>query len=79
MTEQRAIEVLEYAKNHYDEMGYGAPKIAVDMAINALEKQIAKKPIDTDWLYCPNCKVTLKVGLEKYCEHCGQRLNWEEE
>ena len=62
------------------------------VAINALEKQIAKKPIKTDsyrgilkrvYAYaCPTCG---NVCLEKYmnerqntmfCWDCGQKLDW---
>ena len=38
MTREKAIEVLEYARN-YDGMDYGAPSIALDMAISALRQQ----------------------------------------
>ena len=38
MTKEKAIEVLEYARN-YDGMDYGAPSIALDMAISALRQQ----------------------------------------
>ena len=38
MTREEAIEVLEYARN-YDGMDYGAPSIALDMAISALRQQ----------------------------------------
>ena len=38
MTNDKAIEVLEYARN-YDGMDYGAPSIALDMAISALRQQ----------------------------------------
>ena len=38
MTNEEAIEVLEYARN-YDGMDYGAPSIALDMAISALRQQ----------------------------------------
>lgn len=51
--------------------------------INALEKQIPKKPIaDNDgWLCCPNCHETFPMfdSLHKrlwYCGGCGQRLDW---
>ena len=63
-------------KYNYLQGTVGEHKEALRMAIKALEKQIAKKPISTDWLRCPTCNVTLKIGLEKYCEHCGQRLKW---
>lgn len=38
MTIQKAIEVLEYARN-YDGMNYGAPSIALDMAISVLRQE----------------------------------------
>ena len=38
MTREEAIEVLEYARN-YEGMDYGAPSIALDMAISALRQQ----------------------------------------
>ena len=41
MTNEKAIEVLEYARN-YDGMDYGAPSIALDMAISALRAQQEK-------------------------------------
>lgn len=55
--------------------------------INALEKQIPKKPIEDryPWCICPNCggSVYLKniqehifVDETSYCEHCGQALDW---
>lgn len=40
------------------------------------EKATAKKPIETDWLRCPNCNATLFLG-EKHCI-CGQKLDWSE-
>ncbi len=47
MTNQRAIEVLEYSKG-YDGMDCGAPKIALDMAIRALETIEKIKEIITE-------------------------------
>lgn len=45
MTREKAIEVLEYARN-YDGMDYGAPSIALDMAISALRQQdVADKDV----------------------------------
>lgn len=58
---------------------------AIEMAIEALEKQIQKKPKvllkgTTDWntkCVCQNCKGFI-FGKPKYCE-CGQALDWSEE
>lgn len=57
---------------------------ALDMAIEALEKQIPKKPRETRCaLMCSNCghKITEK-GCKKlgrlYCKKCGQAIDWGE-
>lgn len=64
-----------------------------DMAINALEKQIPKKPIEYEDKYygCPACGNPVMHKWEKcqtvlndkknglpYCLGCGQALDWEE-
>ena len=95
MTESEAIKVLEYIR----ETGNGespyvgcAQNIAIEMAINALEKQIPKKPTPIDYekymdtvknalflkgaYWCPNCNHVVKCGT--YCSDCGQKLDWNE-
>lgn len=53
---------------------------ANDMAIQALEKQIPKKPLQKSYMVkdavvCPICEfVVLKA--DNYCSHCGQHLDW---
>lgn len=63
----------------------------MNIAIKALEKQIPKKPYKTkehkqnNW-YCSICKCYLGDDMElqyaclqpKFCEHCGQRIDWSE-
>lgn len=53
------------------------------LSIEALEKQIPKKPIVSDDIACPNCSATLIYCLHTseidYCDKCGQRLDWSEE
>ena len=65
---------------------------AYDVAINALKKQIPKKPTPIDYekymdtvknalflkgaYWCPNCKHVVKCGT--YCSDCGQKLDWNE-
>lgn len=58
---------------------------ACRLAIEALEKQVPKKPRETRCaLMCANCghKITEK-GCKKlnrnYCKKCGQRILWEVE
>ena len=57
----------------------------IEIAIDALEKQIPKKPIATDEQHirysmnyiCPLCgKHFSGTGIASYCYHCGQALDW---
>ena len=57
----------------------------IEIAINALEKQIPEKPIATDEQHirysmnyiCPLCgKHFSGTGIASYCYHCGQSLDW---
>lgn len=61
---------------------------ALDMAIQALEKQIPKKPIKSEeqvvryvnTYYCPVCRLGITgTNIAKWCYHCGQRLDWSDE
>ena len=77
MTVQEAIEYLE-------QHGYTADDVK-DMCIKALEKQISKKPKVHSRMYlCPSCGCGLQATDDfilfevKYCEHCGQKLDWGE-
>ena len=53
------------------------------VAITALEKQIPKKTIDTEREYdgyygiCPNCRNVVNDDRDfRYCNMCGQSLDW---
>ena len=57
----------------------------VRMCIEALEKQIAKKPKKievegyryTDTYRCPTCEGNFSgTGIAYYCYRCGQKLDW---
>lgn len=58
--------------------------IALDMAIEALEKQIPKEPrfYNANY-YCPECddlvgcKDTIMRWEHNYCMQCGQAIKWE--
>ena len=72
---------------------YRNRKMYAELAINALEKQISKKPSPIDYkkyidvvknakflrggFWCPNCKHVVYSGC--YCEDCGQKLDWNDE
>lgn len=59
----------------------------IEIVIEALTKQSPEKPIypfyppdDQDYPICPRCTNELPnddfFGLPKYCENCGQKLDW---
>lgn len=58
---------------------------ALEMAIEALEKQIAKKPESKQrfadlWLgLCPSCLANGVNSEMNYCDKCGQAVDWSEE
>lgn len=74
MTPKEAIEYLNIMKLSTEDDSVGEIKKEVcDIAIEALEKQVPKKPlkltykplIDAGWIYaCPNCKMA--CGENKY-------------
>lgn len=98
MTESEAIEELKYDCN---ELGKAIPcdtswgssfENAYRMAIQALEKQIPKKPdiegdgYDPDgnlvydtWI-CPTCGVSYEIDYDEYnyCPACGQAIDQSE-
>ena len=84
MTYEEAIKQLNsIAIYHFDKCTANA----IDMAIDALEKQIPKKPLirkvedyfgNVKHTLCPNCQETEFVFTQPcFCHHCGQALNWE--
>ena len=92
MTPKEAIKILEIAKA---EVEWNYPldyAIAIDTAIEALEKQIPKKPIIKPWspAICPSCGEELSISLgDGYYSHriilthcpnleCLQQLDWSE-
>ena len=85
MTVQEAISCLKADKKYLKDHNICDGK-EIDAAIEALEKQIPKKPVDNPeegWFECPNCGSIVWVyygtGEKHHCE-CGQALDldWEE-
>ena len=85
MTPKEAIKIVENEKPccggkliFTEEERYEA----LNMAKEALEKQIPKKPIDKtkstdDYGYCPNCKTIIDDYSDfKFCSTCGQAIDW---
>ena len=96
MTEQEAIHMLERMidPDPWEDDGLSdKAKQALQMGIDALENQVAKKPIITEDIFkcvykyrCPECVTYLgsrgKHSIiifekPKYCS-CGQKLDWSE-
>lgn len=91
MKPEEALEILrkpelpDLSKGHIHTIG--EPKRismseyleARKIALEALEKQIPKKPIESEFtpLICPDCEAKIILG-QRYCENCGQKINWEE-
>lgn len=86
MTNEQAIKYLQESKCN-QKQGHEHQEIhdtALELAIQALEKQIAVEP---DWeggysfydddakAYCPDCGYYLKDD-HSYCPDCGQEILW---
>lgn len=51
-------------------------KEALYMAVDALKKQLAKKPV-YECCVCPSCGNEVKFSIHhNYCTECGQKLDW---
>lgn len=48
---------------------------AMQVCKSALEKQIPKKPSETDKARCICCACVVKRD-ERFCKNCGQALDW---
>lgn len=82
-------EVLHQVYRNTDDFEMRISKDCYKLIIEALEKQIPKKPIDAGYYYmCPCCRYDLGVSDDdifiyelstpKYCSNCGCALDWPE-
>ena len=92
MTQQEAIQMLERMLDPDPWEDYGLSdkaKQALQMGIDALEKQIPKKvnyKVEDRFIksylsiysYCPVCEKEVFAG-DMFCVRCGQRICWREE
>ena len=75
---KKAIEHYNYGISHdiFSEPVTSYARLAVD----ALERQDAKKPNpDTKFYgfgFCPTCNACFMDNLTNYCGNCGQKLDW---
>lgn len=92
MTESEAIEKCNLMNDalNFQRTDAGECSEALQIAINALEKQIAKKVENKKYIFhknstllkhkygeCPVCK-TMQED-DEYCANCGQKLDWSDE
>lgn len=91
MDEKKVREAIEAIKANYPTSGYYMLREGLDTAIEALEKQLSKKPRENEirggWLgkqkhyTCPTCGNCLLEEMMNerqntgYCWDCGQRLD----
>ena len=94
MDEKKVREAIEVIKANYPTSGYYMLRESLDIAIQALGKQLPKKPrenkISGGWLgkqkhyTCPTCGNCLLAEMmnerqnTSCCWDCGQRLDWSE-
>lgn len=86
MTDKEAIEILRHEHNYAQLLCY--VNRALEMAIKALEKQIPKGAISAykGNYKCPTCGnyiditeddlYVYEIESPKYCDECGQALDW---
>lgn len=82
MDEKKVREAIETIKSNYPTSGYYMLCEALDIAIEALEKQLPKKPIEHSAKFaaiyeCPSCG-DVDVYGQKNCDNCGQKIKWSE-
>ena len=89
MAPQEAINNLKKYENC---LAFTSEEIeSIKLAIEALEKQIAKTPtlegdgywdgeLVLDTWFCPNCDKNYEVDYDDYdyCPNCGQKIDWSE-
>jgi hypothetical protein len=80
MNEKKVREAIETIKSNYPTSGYYMLCEALDTAIEALEKQLPKKPIEHSTKFaaiyeCPTCG-NIDVYGQKNCDNCGQAIDW---
>lgn len=91
MSNEEAIKALRTYPTSLDAVPKSAVsetnfRKALPIAIEALEKQIPKKPLDfgDESYLCPYCKRNNfykgeYLDKQNYCDFCGQRIDWSEE
>ena len=89
MTYEEAIKHFKSLQKRYTKEHNGQMCEKVNLALEALEKQIPKKPIirktedyfgNVKHALCPNCQETEFVFTQPcFCHHCGQAIDWSDD
>ena len=88
MTYEEAIKLFKSLQKRYTKEHNGRMCEKVNLALEALDKQIPRKPIIREaedsfgyvkYILCPNCE-EIDFGHERpcFCRLCGQAIDWEE-
>ena len=84
MTNEEAIKMLRTIKRTVS-LGNQKFEDALDVAIEALEKQIQKKAVGEHYAHmrCPSCNHRIPSGggsssrrRDNWCNYCGQAIDW---
>ena len=79
MTNREAIDELQSAIDLIIQTATEIDPWAVEIAVEAMEKQIPKKP---ESVFCPQCGEEFTdddCWSSDYCRNCGQAIDWEGE
>ena len=85
MTYEEAIKHFKSLQKRYTKEHNGRMCEKVNLALEALDKQIPKKPLHMHKnYYCPICKEdgwmlwddAIPNDMDKYCGICGQAIDW---
>ena len=92
MEMNKAIEILDNERSHCGgKVTYAEGEICevYSMAMNALEKQIPKKPLPGDeycppkCYTCPCCELVIDENvlneMYEFCPWCGQAIDWSDD
>ena len=81
------LHKLKHVYSHNTKLVLDVENKDIELIIEALERQIAKKPRinrvsdDTEYMKCSQCKLTTVLYSDMrpdYCPKCGQKLDWNE-
>ena len=81
------LHKLKHVYSHNTKLVLDVENKDIELIIEALEKQIARKPRinrvtdDAEYMKCPQCKLTTVLYSDMrpdYCPKCGQKLDWNE-